>query len=796
LLKPRRKSALTRYGLLKAKRTHQRTWPARVYNTISAETINLKNILKKYWATAFCKTGLLSLGGHYATRNLTILGLHRVVTEAAWSKSLYKPMMVTEGQFESLLDMIRQNYHVVSLSGAVQQIRQGRKFKPGTIAITFDDGYLDVYQHAYPRLKAYDIPATLFLTTGAIGSAFNYLWWDEVDYFCRTDGLIMPELDGSFSTELRAAAQLMACLSDTRTARIEAFIRATLLGIPVEERNRFIDKLRSSMPVGAPRPPLMLSWDHVKEMSGLVEISNHTVSHKLLDELDEQEIQKEILAAKERIEQLTGKQCGGLAYPGGVFTPKVVEIARECGVEYAVTTRFSNNSHKSDLLRLDRKDVGYLYIDNKIDPGYFRVVVSGAMDWFRWITPDNPSWVSRPPIKAHTGQSRPVPLIVHVIYQLAVGGLENGLVNVINRMPEDQYRHVIISLNDYTDFRNRIKNPNVEVHVLQKRPGKDLRLYGKLLRLFRRLKPDIVHTRNLSTLEAQLPALLAGVPHRIHGEHGRDIHDLDGTSKKYQLLRRLFRPLIHRYIALSLDLKRYLQEKVGVPEPKISHICNGVDTEKFTPASAQARAVLPGNYFGADKIVIGTVGRMEAVKDQITLVHAFVRLVKEYPRGRESLRLVMVGDGALREPARSILEAAGLAQVAWLPGEREDVPELLRAMDVFVLPSLAEGISNTILEAMASGLPIVATDVGGNHELVEQDTTGFLVPRGDPAALADAIRVYVDDPDLRRRHGAGARKRSVDEFSIDTMVQRYQDIYDELLNTSMELIPVNLSARK
>jgi len=738
----------------------------------------------------------LSLGGRYSTRNLTILSLHRVVTEAERSQSLYKPMMVTVGQFESLLDMIRRNYHPVSLSSAVQQIRQGRKFKPGTIAVTFDDGYLDVYQHAYPLLKTHDIPATLFLTTGVIDSASRYLWWDEVDYFCRTAGLTMPELDGSFSAELRMAAQLMARLPETRTARIEAFIRSTLLGISVNERNRFISKLRSSIPVGVSRPQLMLSWDQVREMSGLIEIANHTVNHRLLDELDAQQIQQEISLAKERIEQITGKRCPGLAYPGGVYTAKVVELAEEGGVEYAVTTRFSNNSHKSDLLRLDRKDVGYLYIENVIDPAYFKVVVSGAMDWYRWITPDNPSWVSRPDIKIHSDTSPPVPLIVHVIYHLAVGGLENGLVNVINRMPADRYRHVIISLIDYTDFRNRIKNQDVEVYALHKRPGKDLRLYGKLWRLFHILKPDIVHTRNLATLEAQLPALLAGVPHRIHGEHGRDIEDLDGTSRKYQLLRRLFRPLIHRYIALSVDLKRYLREQIGIPEGKISNICNGVDTEKFTPAGAQAKSVLPGDFSGADKVVIGTVGRMEEVKDQITLVRAFVRLAKEHPQGHDKLRLIMVGDGALREPARSILEAAGLAQLAWLPGEREDVPELLRALDVFVLPSLAEGISNTILEAMASGLPVVATDVGGNYELVERDTTGFLVPRADPAALADAIRVYVDDPELRRQHGANARKRSEDEFSIDTMVQRYQDIYDELLNTGMELTPANLSVRK
>jgi len=145
------------------------------------------------------------------------------------------------------------------------------------------------------------------------------------------------------------------------------------------------------------------------------------------------------------------------------------------------------------------------------------------------------------------------------------------------------------------------------------------------------------------------------------------------------------------------------------------------------------------------------------------------------------LRLVIVGDGTLRQPAIRLLEDAGLAHLAWLPGERQDVPELLRAMDIFVLPSLAEGISNTILEAMASGLPIVATDVGGNCELVDHGRTGFLVPRADPAAMAAAIRRYVEDSALRREHGAQGRRRCEKTFSIDTMVRRYGEFYDEVL---------------
>ena len=373
------------------------------------------------------------------------------------------------------------------------------------------------------------------------------------------------------------------------------------------------------------------------------------------------------------------------------------------------------------------------------------------------------------------------PLIAHVIHRLDFGGLENGLVNLINRMPGESYRHAIICLTNYTDFRDRIHNPNVEVFALYKRQGNDYRLYIKLWRLFRQIRPDIVHTRNLATLEAQLPALLAGVPHRVHGEHGRDGHDLANNSAKYRLLRKVFRPLVDRYIPLSLDLHEYLREKIKVPERKLVRICNGVDIEKFTPDSSHSGQALPDGFSGKGTIVVGTVGRMEAVKDQLTLANAFIQLVKEYPNGRKCLRLVMIGDGKLRAPAQALLEAADMANIAWLPGKRDDIPLLLRAMDVFVLPSLGEGISNTILEAMASGLPIVATDVGGNRELVDQGNTGFLIPSGNKEIMAHSIRTYVDDPDLRCKHGTLARQRCEARFSIGKMVQRYQSLYDEMI---------------
>lgn len=374
------------------------------------------------------------------------------------------------------------------------------------------------------------------------------------------------------------------------------------------------------------------------------------------------------------------------------------------------------------------------------------------------------------------------PLIAHVVYSFSVGGLENGVANLINRMPEEAYRHAIVSLTDASpEFVARIERKDVGIHVLKKPAGHALKIYPRLLALFTRLKPAIVHTRNLAALEAVVPAWMAGVPVRIHGEHGRDVHDLDGSSRKYRILRRLYRPFVSKYIALSRDLEAYLRDGIGVPSSRIEQIYNGVDTARFHPA-AGGRDPISGSPFNDPECrIVGTVGRMQAVKHQTNLARAFIIACRTDPEAARRLRLVMVGDGPLRAEAAGLLEEAGLSRSAWLPGERADIDAVMRGLDCFVLPSLAEGISNTILEAMASGLPVVATDVGGNGELIERGSTGSLVPADDPQALAEAILGYFREPARARRHGAAGRLLAERRFSLEAMVARYMGVYDRLL---------------
>lgn len=379
------------------------------------------------------------------------------------------------------------------------------------------------------------------------------------------------------------------------------------------------------------------------------------------------------------------------------------------------------------------------------------------------------------------------PLVVHLLYRFAVGGLENGLVNLINHMPADRYRHAIVALTEYTDFCERLwRREAVQIFALHKKQGNDPGSHYRWWRLLRQLRPALVHTRNIPGLEYVATATCAGVPGRVHGEHGRDMYDLDGSNWKYNLLRKSLRPFIHHYTTVSVDLQRWLIETVRAPEQRVHQIYNGVDTQRFHPRGTQRPLLGPEGFLPEDGLVVGAVGRMQTVKDQLTLVRAFLQLLENVPVARKRVRLVMVGDGPLRAASFQLLQNAGAAHLAWLPGEREDIPDLLRSLDIFILPSIAEGISNTILEAMASGLPVIATRVGGNPELVHEGITGMLTPASDPAALAAALQMYLDHPALVVAHGQAGRKKVESTFSIDKMVKEYLAVYDAVCHRSLK----------
>jgi glycosyltransferase involved in cell wall biosynthesis len=225
----------------------------------------------------------------------------------------------------------------------------------------------------------------------------------------------------------------------------------------------------------------------------------------------------------------------------------------------------------------------------------------------------------------------------------------------------------------------------------------------------------------------------------------------------------------------------WLERDIGVPGSRIRQIYNGVDVRVFRP-EGQLPADLPWRDAGGDGLVVfGTVGRLDPIKNQMALVEALHRIGSADPALGARLRLLVAGEGpargSLEEAARRLLPAGQ----AWFPGARNDVPDLLRAIDVFVLPSLNEGISNTILEAMACAVPVVAARVGGNPELVVDGETGALYEPASADALAACLVAYAGDATRRRAHGLAARRRICDGFSLEAMIGRYERLYDELV---------------
>jgi len=376
------------------------------------------------------------------------------------------------------------------------------------------------------------------------------------------------------------------------------------------------------------------------------------------------------------------------------------------------------------------------------------------------------------------------PLVVHVIYALGTGGLENGLVNIINRCPPERYRHAIVCLTESGPFAERITAPAVAVHALRKRPGHDWGMYWRLWRLLRQLRPALVHTRNLAALETQVLGLVMPFTKRVHGEHGRDVSDLHGTNPTYRRLRRWLNPLIHRFITVSQDLQTWLIDDVGIAAGKVVQIYNGVDAARFAPkVRVPSRPDSMPAPATTVPLVIGTVGRLATVKNQNQIIRVLAHIFAERPQLRQQLRCIVIGEG----PERAALEAEafsrGVANQVEFRGDRSDIPDQLAQMDVFLLPSLNEGISNTVLEAMASGLPVIATAVGGNPELVQHGASGTLVPVDDVEALSAAICELLDEPSRRARYGAVAQARIQDEFDWSSTVQAYLAVYDTLLGS-------------
>jgi sugar transferase (PEP-CTERM/EpsH1 system associated) len=364
--------------------------------------------------------------------------------------------------------------------------------------------------------------------------------------------------------------------------------------------------------------------------------------------------------------------------------------------------------------------------------------------------------------------------VLLLITELNVGGAERIVEQLATRLSPDRYNVKVACLYDPEVIGTEIRAAGISVINLDMRSKWDLRAPYRLFRLLRRENIQILHAHLFhANLLAATLGKLARIPIIITTRHSVEI---GGPGREW--LNRLVKPLHDVAVMVSRQVHETERRRSGVKPDKIAEIPGGVDVNIFTQIDCKSIKRLRHKWdLGTEVTIIGTVGRFVEPKGYSYLLEAMVELRKQ----NSNIRALLVGDGSLRLAMEEKAETLDLPDILVFTGIRRDVPMILALLDVFVLPSLWEGLPIALLEAMAAGLPVVATRVGGVPEVVVDGVTGFLVPPRDPQALADAILRLLRDPDLRRRMGEAGHARVAEHFSVEQMVGKTEALYEQLL---------------
>jgi len=373
------------------------------------------------------------------------------------------------------------------------------------------------------------------------------------------------------------------------------------------------------------------------------------------------------------------------------------------------------------------------------------------------------------------GLMRPL-RIMHVVDRLDLGGTEKVVMKLVRGLEPGLFEHYVCTLRCASAATGEWASGVTVLHAGREGAAFQFNV-PRLVRVMRAVRPAIVHSRNWGGIEAVVAARIARVPVAIHSEHGYELAMLSGLPFHRRVLRHFVYRIASAVATVTDELCRYHAAQAWWNPGAITVLYNGVDLQEFSPQPQLRDFVRERLGIPKDALVVGSVGRMVPLKDFATLLKAVEVLVPETP----NIHVVLVGSGPEVSRLQAyVADSHHLAERVVFPGAVDDVAHLLNAMDIFVLPTLMEGMSNTLLEALAVGLPTVATRVGGNPEVVVEGECGYLFTPQDVSELVSQLRTLLRDWRLRADFGRAARDRALQHFSLDRMLRRYRDLYIDL----------------
>lgn len=368
-----------------------------------------------------------------------------------------------------------------------------------------------------------------------------------------------------------------------------------------------------------------------------------------------------------------------------------------------------------------------------------------------------------------------MPGIVYVVNSLVPGGTERLVVEMSEAF-NAEHEPCVMCLDEPGLWAVGLRNQGIPVYCAWREPGLDVSVPGRIAAVVRRHNADIIHAHQYSSwFYGALSRLYCRAPRLLFEEHGRFYPEADKPLRRL-VNRVLIARLTDRIVAVSEDIRQRLVRYEGLNPRRIDVVYNGIHSpERISPELRSRLRTELG--FAADEFVVGTVGRLDPIKNLPMLVDSIADVAATHSK----VRGLIVGGGAEFGEIAARAASLDIGNRIHMTGFRDDARELVQCLDLFVLSSYSEGTSIALLEAMATGVPVAVTDVGGNPEVVLDKTTGRVLPCGDVASLSQAIVEALDQPELRARRAAAASVRYSENFSFDGMIRQYRDIYDEML---------------
>ncbi len=366
--------------------------------------------------------------------------------------------------------------------------------------------------------------------------------------------------------------------------------------------------------------------------------------------------------------------------------------------------------------------------------------------------------------------------VMLLVHGLPVGGTERVVVDLCRWLRGRKVQVLVACLDELGAFGEMLQADGVPTAQLHRQPGFDFGLPGRIAELAGRERIDVIHAHQYTPFFYGVMARYRTRCPLLFTEHGRFFPDLPSTK------RRIFNRTVGRRVdgitAVSDGVKQALVAVERLPEERIEVLHNGLDVTGFALPDGARERLLAEWGVPVDAPVVGTVARLNSIKNQAMLIRAFARA----RRSVADAHLLMVGDGDERANLQQLAHSHQVGEAVHFTGEQTDVPHWLACMNVFALSSLSEGMPMTLLEAMAAGLPILTTDVGGINEMLHRDTEALMTDRDDEAGFAKALTRLLTDVDVRQRLGRSGRARLERDFSLDVIGERYLAIYRQMLD--------------